>query len=101
MACAGGATAGNSGNSGGGGAGSGTGANSDGVALPPTNVSVQASRRFTMEGVGSRVIRGPDWKWGKQILEQEKKSRITINKDGSQGTSRKLALIQHNYARKV
>ncbi|XP_050091265.1 E3 ubiquitin-protein ligase mind-bomb [Anopheles aquasalis] len=22
--------------------------------------------RFTMEGVGSRVIRGPDWKWGKQ-----------------------------------
>ncbi|KAL9702341.1 hypothetical protein quinque_005859 [Culex quinquefasciatus] len=62
MACAGGATAGNSGNSGGGG---GTGANSDGV-VAPTNVSVQATRRFTMEGVGSRVVRGPDWKWGKQ-----------------------------------
>lgn len=23
--------------------------------------------RFMMEGVGSRVIRGPDWKWGKQV----------------------------------
>lgn len=23
--------------------------------------------RFTMEGVGARVIRGPDWKWGKQV----------------------------------
>ncbi|XP_062563815.1 E3 ubiquitin-protein ligase mind-bomb [Armigeres subalbatus] len=36
-------------------------------AVAPTNVSV-ATRptRFTMEGVGSRVIRGPDWKWGKQ-----------------------------------
>lgn len=35
--------------------------------VAPTNVSV-ATRptRFTMEGVGSRVIRGPDWKWGKQ-----------------------------------
>lgn len=24
--------------------------------------------RFTMEGVGARVIRGPDWKWGKQVI---------------------------------
>ncbi|XP_053689884.1 E3 ubiquitin-protein ligase mind-bomb isoform X2 [Sabethes cyaneus] len=42
-----------------------TGSNMDVVA--PANISV-ASRptRFTMEGVGSRVIRGPDWKWGKQ-----------------------------------
>ena len=23
--------------------------------------------RFAMEGVGSRVIRGPDWKWNKQV----------------------------------
>lgn len=31
--------------------------------------SASASRppRFTMEGVGARVIRGPDWKWGKQV----------------------------------
>lgn len=43
-----------------------TGSNMEVVA--PTNVSV-ATRpsRFTMEGVGSRVIRGPDWKWGKQV----------------------------------
>ncbi|XP_061509044.1 E3 ubiquitin-protein ligase mind-bomb [Anopheles gambiae] len=33
----------------------------------PTNVAAAARpSRFTMEGVGSRVIRGPDWKWGKQ-----------------------------------
>jgi len=24
--------------------------------------------RFMMEGVGARVIRGPDWKWGKQVM---------------------------------
>lgn len=23
--------------------------------------------RIMMEGVGARVIRGPDWKWGKQV----------------------------------
>lgn len=23
--------------------------------------------RFMMEGVGARVIRGPEWKWGKQV----------------------------------
>lgn len=23
--------------------------------------------RVMMEGVGARVIRGPDWKWGKQV----------------------------------
>lgn len=23
--------------------------------------------RYMMEGVGARVIRGPDWKWGKQV----------------------------------
>lgn len=25
--------------------------------------------RFAMEGVGARVIRGPDWKWGKQVCK--------------------------------
>lgn len=25
--------------------------------------------RFMMEGVGARVIRGPDWKWGKQVCD--------------------------------
>lgn len=28
---------------------------------------VSRAPRFTMEGVGARVIRGPDWKWGKQV----------------------------------
>lgn len=23
--------------------------------------------RVMMEGVGARIIRGPDWKWGKQV----------------------------------
>ncbi|XP_052862143.1 E3 ubiquitin-protein ligase mind-bomb isoform X2 [Anopheles cruzii] len=37
------------------------------VSAAPTNVAAAARpSRFTMEGVGSRVIRGPDWKWGKQ-----------------------------------
>ncbi len=30
--------------------------------------SVGRSARFMVEGVGARVIRGPDWKWGKQVL---------------------------------
>lgn len=29
-------------------------------------VPANRSTRFIMEGVGTRVIRGPDWKWGKQ-----------------------------------
>ncbi|XP_055906296.1 E3 ubiquitin-protein ligase mind-bomb isoform X1 [Eupeodes corollae] len=28
--------------------------------------AVNRQTRFAMEGVGARVIRGPDWKWGKQ-----------------------------------
>lgn len=28
---------------------------------------VPRTTRFMMEGVGARVIRGPDWKWGKQV----------------------------------
>lgn len=31
-------------------------------AVPPSRTI-----RFMMEGVGARVIRGPDWKWGKQV----------------------------------
>lgn len=27
--------------------------------------------RFMMEGVGARVIRGPEWKWGKQVRTRE------------------------------
>lgn len=30
-------------------------------------VPANRSTRFIMEGVGTRVIRGPDWKWGKQV----------------------------------
>lgn len=45
------------GGSGGGGAG--------GVAA---NSAAAVARRFSMEGVGARVIRGPDWKWNKQVI---------------------------------
>lgn len=31
-----------------------------------TSASNRASRVNMMEGVGARVVRGPDWKWGKQ-----------------------------------
>ncbi|CAK1550004.1 unnamed protein product [Leptosia nina] len=30
------------------------------------NATSTRATRFMMEGVGARVIRGPDWKWGKQ-----------------------------------
>jgi len=30
-------------------------------------VSTSRTARFMVEGVGARVIRGPDWKWGKQV----------------------------------
>ncbi|XP_072936758.1 E3 ubiquitin-protein ligase MIB1 [Epargyreus clarus] len=33
--------------------------------VPGSSASSRATR-FMMEGVGARVIRGPDWKWGKQ-----------------------------------
>ncbi|XP_049691669.2 E3 ubiquitin-protein ligase MIB1 isoform X1 [Helicoverpa armigera] len=33
--------------------------------IPGATASSRATR-FMMEGVGARVIRGPDWKWGKQ-----------------------------------
>ncbi|XP_034482244.1 E3 ubiquitin-protein ligase mind-bomb [Drosophila innubila] len=44
------------GGSGGGGGGGNTAAGS----------AAAVARRFSMEGVGARVIRGPDWKWNKQ-----------------------------------
>ena len=34
--------------------------------LPGGGTGVRTTR-FMMEGVGARVIRGPDWKWGKQV----------------------------------
>jgi hypothetical protein len=38
----------------------GAGGGGGGLAPP------RSSTRLMMEGVGSRVVRGPDWKWGKQ-----------------------------------
>lgn len=37
--------------------------------VPQSNGSgvINRQSRFAMEGVGARVIRGPDWKWGKQV----------------------------------
>ncbi|KAJ0181928.1 hypothetical protein K1T71_002650 [Dendrolimus kikuchii] len=32
----------------------------------PGSSTTSRATRFMMEGVGARVIRGPDWKWGKQ-----------------------------------
>lgn len=44
-------------------------------AAPPTEAQLAGNAatttrppRFTMEGVGARVVRGPDWKWGKQVI---------------------------------
>ena len=37
--------------------------------LPGGGTGVRTTR-FMMEGVGARVIRGPDWKWGKQVRHQ-------------------------------
>lgn len=34
----------------------------------PGSTAPSRATRFMMEGVGARVIRGPDWKWGKQVL---------------------------------
>lgn len=35
------------------------------------NTSATArTSRLTVEGVGARVVRGPDWKWGKQVLDK-------------------------------
>lgn len=44
-------------------------ANSSAMAGSTSSSATIVSRppRLTMEGVGARVIRGPDWKWGKQV----------------------------------
>ena len=34
-------------------------------------VTSNRANRFMLEGVGTRVIRGPDWKWGKQVSNCE------------------------------
>lgn len=31
------------------------------------NSGAPRTNRVMLEGVGARVIRGPDWKWGKQV----------------------------------
>lgn len=48
-----------------------TGGSSVGGATAISAAAVAAGRsaRFMVEGVGARVIRGPDWKWGKQVRE--------------------------------
>ena len=37
------------------------------AAIAAATAAAGRSARFMMEGVGARVIRGPDWKWGKQV----------------------------------
>lgn len=46
-------------------------ANASATSVSTTSSSAAIARppRFTMEGVGARVIRGPDWKWGKQVTD--------------------------------
>jgi len=44
---------------------------------PPAAVAAAAiirTPRFMVEGVGARVIRGIDWKWGKQVILRTFKS---------------------------
>ena len=43
------------------------GATSASASQPSGGASGIRTTRFMMEGVGARVIRGPDWKWGKQV----------------------------------
>ena len=47
-------------------AGGGAGGGGGGAALAGALSTRSSSTRLMMEGVGSRVVRGPDWKWGKQ-----------------------------------
>lgn len=37
-----------------------------GASTSTTNTNARSVRINVMEGVGARVVRGPDWKWGKQ-----------------------------------
>ena len=36
------------------------------TAASSSNTNTRSVRINVMEGVGARVVRGPDWKWGKQ-----------------------------------
>ncbi|XP_060659576.1 LOW QUALITY PROTEIN: E3 ubiquitin-protein ligase mind-bomb [Drosophila nasuta] len=47
-------------------AGVGNGSSGGGSAGIAAGSAAAVARRFSMEGVGARVIRGPDWKWNKQ-----------------------------------
>lgn len=47
-------------------AGVGNGGSGGGAGAAAGSAAAVA-RRFSMEGVGARVIRGPDWKWNKQV----------------------------------
>ncbi|XP_023301637.2 E3 ubiquitin-protein ligase mind-bomb [Lucilia cuprina] len=49
-----------------GGAGSSSAAITAGASQSNGGSVINRQSRFAMEGVGARVIRGPDWKWGKQ-----------------------------------
>lgn len=55
-------------------------ANSSATAGSTSSSAAAVSRppRFTMEGVGARVIRGPDWKWGKQVKQNTYLMFVTI-----------------------
>ena len=37
------------------------------AAIAAAAAAAGRTARFMMEGVGARVVRGPDWKWGKQV----------------------------------
>ena len=45
------------------------GATPSSATLPAGGTGIRTTR-FMMEGVGARVIRGPDWKWGKQVCNR-------------------------------
>jgi E3 ubiquitin-protein ligase mind-bomb len=46
--------------------GGGTAGSNAGSGITSAAAVARSSTRLMMEGVGSRVVRGPDWKWGKQ-----------------------------------
>ena len=37
------------------------------AAIAAAAAAAGRTARLMMEGVGARVVRGPDWKWGKQV----------------------------------
>lgn len=37
------------------------------AAVVATTTISARTNRLSAEGVGARVVRGPDWKWGKQV----------------------------------